>query len=281
MFSCLGCSSIQVFTVQSITDLDDPRLVPFRTMRAQAGHLNDGVFVAEGPKIVQRLLESPHEVLAVLLPPEWRAEFEPLVAARPENIQFFVAELAVLEQLTGFILYQGVLGLARVPRSATFAEVLALPRPRLFVALDGIGNSENMGTIIRNAAALGVQALIVGETASHPFMRRSVRSSMGTIFKLPYLLAPSLTDTLQAVRAGGVRCVAAHPRSDQRTLWQADLTGDICLVLGAEGDGIRPEVLAACGEAVMIPMSASVDSLNVASASAVFFAEVQRQRSGR
>lgn len=270
-----------MFSVQSITDLDDPRLVPFRTMRAQAGHLNDGVFVAEGPKLVQRLLASSHEILAVLLPPEWRAEFEPQIAARPENIQLFVAELAVLEQLTGFVLYQGVLGLARVPRSATLGEVLALPRPRLFVALDGIGNSENMGTIIRNAAALGVQAIVVGETASHPFMRRSVRSSMGTIFKLPYLLTSDLTATLQSLRAFGVHCLAAHPRSDRRTLWQADLTGDLCLVLGAEGDGIRPEVLAACDEAVAIPMLAGVDSLNVASASAVLFAEVQRQRSCR
>ena len=96
-------------TIHSITDLADPRQVPFRTMRAQVGHLNDGVFVAEGPKVVHRLLESGHEVLSVLLPPEWRAEFEPLLAARPGTIDLFVADLPVLEQLTGFVLYQGVL----------------------------------------------------------------------------------------------------------------------------------------------------------------------------
>ena len=135
-----------MFTVHAITDLADPRLVPFRTMRAQMGHLNDGVFVAEGPKIVQRLLESPHELLAVLVPHEWRAEFEPLLAARPDTVQLFVAELSVLEQLTGFVLYQGVLGLGRVPRAATLLEVLTVPRPRLLVALDGVGNSENVGT---------------------------------------------------------------------------------------------------------------------------------------
>ena len=267
-----------MFTVHAITDLADPRLAPFRTMRAQVGHLNDGVFVAEGPKVVHRLLESPHEVLAVLLPPEWRAEFEPLLAARPEPIDLFVAELNVLEQLTGFVLYQGVLGLARVPRSASLEEVLALPRPRLFAALDGLGNSDNTGTIVRSAAALGVQALLIGETASHPYMRRSVRSSMGAIFKLPYLLAPRLTDTLAELRAAGVRCVAAHPRPDGRMLWETDLTGDTCLVLGAEGPGLRPEVLAVCDEAAAIPMHAAVDSLNVASAAAAFFAEAQRQR---
>ena len=83
------------------------------------------------------------------------------------------------------------------------------------------------------------------------------------------------------MRAAGVRCVAAHPRPDGRTLWETNLTGDTCLVLGAEGPGLRPEVLAACDEAAAIPMHAEVDSLNVASAAAVCFAEARRQRTRR
>ena len=268
-------------TIHSITDLADQRLVPFRTMRAQVGHLNDGVFVAEGPKVVHRLLESGHEVLSVLLPPEWRAEFEPLLAARPGTIDLFVADLPVLEQLTGFVLYQGVLALARVPCAATPESLLALPRPRFFVALDGLGNADNTGTIVRSAVALGAQALVVGETASHPYMRRAVRSSMGAMFKLPYLLSADLAGTLAAMREAGIRCVAAHPRAGARRLWETDLVGDVCVVLGAEGPGLRPEIVAACDEAVTIPMEADVDSLNVASAAAVCFAEVQRQRAAR
>lgn len=282
----------EVFTVTPITDFADPRLAPFRNLKAQLDHLNRGVFVAEGEKVIRRLLESPHEVVSVLVPPERVTEYEPLLAARVENITLFVAAKEVLEELTGFSIFQGQLALARVPRAATLDELLALPRPRLFAAVDGLSNAENVGAVIRNAAALGVQAIIVGETSGHAYLRRSVRSSMGTIFKLPYhacaarsgsfpAAGTDLATTLTQLRAHGVRCLAAHPHTDRRTLWDANLTGDTCIVLGAEGDGLRPEVLAACDEAVAIPMSYAVDSLNVANAAAVFFAEAQRQRTGK
>jgi tRNA G18 (ribose-2'-O)-methylase SpoU len=143
-----------------------------------------------------------------------------------------------------------------------------------------LSNAENVGAVVRNATALGAQALVVGEGCAHPYLRRAVRSSMGTIFKLPYCTTPSLASTLKFLRQQGIRCVAAHPHVDRRTLWDSDLSKDCCIVLGAEGDGIRPEVLEACDEAVMIPMGAGVDSLNVASAAAVFFSEAARQRSG-
>jgi tRNA G18 (ribose-2'-O)-methylase SpoU len=99
------------------------------------------------------------------------------------------------------------------------------------------------------------------------------------MFKLPYVLSADLAGTLAVLRGAGIRCVAAHPRAGARTLWETDLVGDVCVVLGAEGPGLRPEIVAACDAAVTIPMEADVDSLNVASAAAVCFAEVQRQRS--
>jgi tRNA G18 (ribose-2'-O)-methylase SpoU len=281
-----------VFTVTPITDFADPRLAPFRNLKAQVDHLNQGVFVAEGEKVIRRLLASPHRVVSVLVPPECVTGYEPLLAARAETITLFVAGRDVLRSLTGFSIFQGQLALAQVPRAATMDELLSLPRPHLFAAIDGLSNAENVGAVIRNAAALGVQAIIVGETSGHAYLRRSVRSSMGTIFQLPYLACAArsvgipaagtdLATTLTQLRAHGVRCLAAHPHTDRRTLWDADLTGDRCIVLGSEGDGLRPEVLAACDEAVAIPMCESVDSLNVASAAAIFFAEAQRQRISR
>ena len=272
-----------VFTVTPITDFADPRLMPFRNLKAQLDHLNQGVFVAEGEKVIRRLLESPHRIESVLVPPECVRDYEPLLATRAETITLFVAGRDVLRNLTGFSIFQGQLALAQVPRAATVDELLSLPHPHLFAAIDGLSNAENVGAVIRNAAALGVQAIIVGETSGHAYLRRSVRSSMGTIFQLPYHACAAGTDlatTLTQLRAHGVRCLAAHPHTDRRTLWEADLTGDKCIVLGSEGDGLRPEVLAACDEAVAIPMCESVDSLNVASAAAIFFAEAQRQRVG-
>jgi len=121
--------------------------------------------------------------------------------------------------------------------------------------------------------------LIVGETCSSPFLRRAVRSSMGAVFHLPIVETTSLTQALGDFRAQGIRCIAAHPHADRRTLSQAGFRGDCCIVFGSEGYGISTAVLAACDEAAAIPMPDTVDSLNVGSAAAVFLYEANRQRS--
>jgi tRNA G18 (ribose-2'-O)-methylase SpoU len=101
---------------------------------------------------------------------------------------------------------------------------------------------------------------------------------MGALFKLPVLESTNLVQTLGELRAQGIKCIAAHPRPDGKTLSQANFTGDCCLIFGNEGYGITEKVLAACDEAVTIPMLNEVDSLNVSAAAAVFFYEVNRQR---
>ena len=131
---------------------------------------------------------------------------------------------------------------------------------------------------MRNCVAFGVSALIAGETCCNPFLRRTVRNSMGALFKLPVLESTNLAQTLRELRAHGIRCVAAHPHTDKMVLSQTDFTGDCCVVFGSEGHGISKEVLAACDEAVAIPMANEVDSLNVSMAAAVFLYEANRQR---
>ena len=267
-----------MFHVEPIADFDDPRLAPYRNMRAQLDRPEGGIFVAEGEKVVRRLLESPHDVVSVLTPPAWQKDYEALLAGRADDVPLFVAPKGVLEQLTGFVLIQGVLAIGRVPEPSSRDHLLALPRPRLFAAVDAVVNSVNVGLVLRNAVAMGVQALVVGETSAHPYLRRSVRSCMGTVFKVPYHLSNDLVATIHALRSAGVRCLAAHPHTDQRLLPDADLAGDCCVILGSEGEGIRPVVLEACDEKVAIPMQSGVDSLNVGNASAVFFYEAWRQR---
>jgi tRNA G18 (ribose-2'-O)-methylase SpoU len=146
------------------------------------------------------------------------------------------------------------------------------------VALDGISNAENLGVIVRNAAALGAQGVVVGETSGSPFLTRAIRTSMGAIFRFPAVEVEDLAGALRALRARGVRCLAAHPPAERRGLAEVDLRADLCLVLGSEGYGLRPEVLAACDLHAAVPMAAGVDSLNVSSAAAVFCYEAARQR---
>lgn len=267
--------------IHHIPSLDLPELTPYRTLRQHEEHRAAGIFVAEGDKVVARLLQSHFGVVSVLLPERRLAEFEPLIRARPEDVAVYVVEIAELEKLTGFPFFQGVLAVGRAPRTETVPSLLArTPEPRLLVAIDGLTNSENVGLVVRNAAAFGAHGFIVDRTSASPFLRRAVRNSMGSIFKLPICEVDQLTTALHALRGAGVRVIAAHPHTDRRAIAEVDYRGDCCIVLGSEGTGISRPVLAACDEAVAIPMSNEVDSLNVGSAAAVFLYEVARQRHG-
>lgn len=268
-----------MFTVDRITSFELPELQPYRTMRRQMEHRQQGIFVAEGEKVVRRLLESTFKVISVLLPEKWFHDLEPVLRDRPENIRVFIAEKKLLETLTGFSMYQGLLAIGVVPPPVSVREILARNSgPRLLVAVDSLSSAQNMGSLVRNCAAFNVEGLLVGETCTSPYMRRAVRSSMGTIFHLPVVETCSLVATLQELRHAGVCCVAAHPHEERRTLPQAQFTGDCCIVLGSEGYGISPAVLEACDLAAVIRMPPTVDSLNVGSAAAVFLYEANRQR---
>ena len=120
--------------------------------------------------------------------------------------------------------------------------------------------------------------LLVGETSTSPYLRRAVRSSMGTVFQLPILESAGLAGTLHELRERRFHCVAAHPRADGRSVGQVDFTADCCIVFGSEGYGLSTPVLAACDDSAAIPMPPAVDSLNVGSAAAVFLYEASRQR---
>lgn len=265
--------------IQPITSIDSPELAAYRSMKQQCDHFARRIFVAEGEKIVRRLLASPLTIISALLAEEWFPALESLFRARAEDIRIFLAPKSELEKLTGFHLYQGILAIAQIPAAVSLEAALEKsPRPRLFAAVDGLTSSENLGVLVRNCAAFGVQALLVGERTAHPYIRRAVRNSMGTLFQLPLVESSCLAETLRSLRRAGVRCVAAHPPAVQTTLAQASLRQDCCLVFGSEGLGVSAAVLDACDQMVAIPMPATVDSLNVSSAAAVFLYEAARQR---
>lgn len=285
-----------MFHIQRISAFDSPELQPYATLRRPVEHERQGIFVAESEKVVRRLLESQLTVVSVVMPEKWLEPFRPLLEARPENVAVYLADKKLLESLVGFTMFQGVLAVGKLPAPVSLEKMLAKsPIPKLFVAIDELANAENLGALVRNCVAFGVQALIVGETSSSPYLRRAVRNSMGTIFQLPVIeLAKlgqrhqftakphafnlTLTECLNELRRRGLHCVAAHPHTDTKVLSQADFSGDCCLVFGSEGKGISRPVLEACDEAVAIPMPPTVDSLNVGAAAAVFLYEVARQR---
>ncbi len=275
--------------IKKISSFDALELRPYATMRRPVEHEVQGIFVAEGEKVVRRLLESSFTVISVVFWEKWLEDFRALLEARPENIPVFLAEKKWLETLTGFSMFQGVLAVGKIPARTSFEDVLkSASAPRLFTAVDGLTSSENLGALVRNCAAFNVQALLIGETSTSPFLRRAVRNSMGAIFQLPVIelgknntrddsTGKTLSQALQLLRRQGIRCIAAHPGGG-RTLFKTDFTKDCCIVFGSEGTGISESVLKNCDEAVSIPMPEKVDSLNVGAAAAVFLYEASRQR---
>ena len=274
--------------IEKIASFDAPGLQPYATMRRPVEHETQGIFVAEGEKVVRRLLESHFTVVSAVFWERWLDDFRPLLEARPEDITVYLAEKKWLETLTGFSMFQGVLAVGKIPVPVTLETVLQdVPPPRLLAAVDGLTSSENLGALVRNCAAFNVQALVVGETSTSPFLRRAVRNSMGAIFQLPVVElgkggrraadGKSLAESLRFLRQQGTRCIAAHPAGG-KLLYDTDLTTDCCIVFGSEGTGISKAVLESCDESISIPMPDKVDSLNVGAAAAVFLYEVSRQR---
>lgn len=270
-------------TILPIQSLEEPDLMPYRTLRQSVEHFQKGIFVAEGEKVVRRLLESPLEILSALVTPGWLSVYRELFSVRPEEISVYVGEKELLETIVGFNLHQGIMALGKIPVQDDLDSILhQTPLPRLFVAIDGLTNSENLGVLVRNCVAFGVQALLVGETSSSPYLRRAVRNSMGTIFKLPVVHTDNLVTSLHRLKQFyAFSLIAAHPHTEEQQVHGVDFSQSCCIVFGSEGSGISKQVLSPCDYTAAIPMQSNVDSLNVASASAVFLYEVWRQRNLR
>jgi len=272
-------STVATLNIQPVQSLEAPELALYLTLRRVEEHERQGVVVAANIKVIKRLLASRFTVVSALLTPAWLEKLEPQLRARPETINVYIATPPLLETITGYKLHQGALAVAKIPALPDLETLLANSRrPLLLAAVEGIASAENLGAVVRSCAAFGAHILIVGETCGSPFQRRAISGSMGTIFEQPLVRTENLVATLTALRARGVRCLAAHPRPGAQRLASVDLRGDCCLVFGAEGPGLTAAVLAACDDVVEIPMPSHMNSLNVAVATGVFLYEATRQR---
>jgi tRNA G18 (ribose-2'-O)-methylase SpoU len=263
--------------VRIVSSLDVPELHPYRTLRRPFEQRQQGIFVAEGEKVVRRLLESPLSVISLLVTSQWLDRLSttyPHRASAPPDI--FVAEKHLLQEIVGYNMHQGIMALARVPADTAIDR---LSTPHLLVALDGLRQAENVGVVVRNAAGFGVDTLVVGETSCSPYLRRAVRNAMGAVFTLPILHAERLEVTLMALSEKfKTRLIVADPHAEQ-SIYMTDFSGNVCIILGNEDKGASPQIARLASERVRIPMHREVDSLNVASAAAAVLSEAAKQRS--
>lgn len=272
-----------ISSVTDLTSIDHPELELYRTLRRSREHRKRGLFVVEGNKVVERFLASGSKVVSILLTDEWLAECSDILERRPEPVAVYRAPGHLFRSIVGFNYHQGILAVGRVPPPVSLRELCSRTTgvPRLFVALDDLSSSENTGVIIRNCAACGANAIISGPASSDPYLRRSVRNSMGNIFNLPIHFSTRLDETLDCLRNNyGFTMIAAHLGEKSISMHEVNFTGDCCIVLGNEQYGVSEEVLRQCTAVTSIPMHSGVSSFNVACASAILLYEAFRQRNG-
>lgn len=264
-----------------ITDFDAPELdVYARLTEAQLlnkDHLEDGLFIAESPKVISRALDGGYEPVSVLVEKKQVLEDAETIAVLGKcgNVPVYTAEFEVLTKLTGFKLTRGMLCAMKRRRLPDLQEICN-GCDRIAV-LENVMNPTNVGAIFRSAAALHMDAVILTGGCSNPLYRRASRVSMGTVFQIPWTFVDNSViwpeEGMKILRELGFKTAAMALKEDSVSIDDPELMKEdkLAVILGTEGDGLAPETIADCDYTVMIPMSHGVDSLNVVAASAVAF----------
>lgn len=236
----------------------------------------NGLFIAESPKVIERALDAGYQPVSLLLEPKHITGEAREIIARCGSVPVYTAEFDVLKQLTGFPLTRGALCAMRRP---PLPEVETICRnARRIAVLENVVNPTNVGAIFRSAAALGMDAVLLTPACSNPLYRRSIRVSMGTVFQIPWTyIGRDATqwpgDGMNLLESFGFKTVAMALTDDSVSIDDPCLKSadKLAVILGTEGDGLSSDTIARCDYTVRIPMSHGVDSLNVAAASAVAF----------
>jgi len=254
-----------------IQNISDPRLGAYNSLKGKKLE-SEGIFIAEGEKVVKCMLASKCEIASCLTAKGAVSRYKGLllkIAKRGADV--FAAPDKIIEDIIGFRFHKGIMAVGRCPKKLTISDLPEKSRsPLLLVALNSINDPQNVGLIARNAAAFGADALIVDNATYDPYYRKALRVSMGTIFRIPVSYEDDLAASLTRLKKKyGMRIIAATLGRGASEISKIDLSGDICFVFGNEDKGVSARVLKIADVKVRIPILRGVDSLNVASASAI------------
>ena len=261
--------------VREITDFSAPELDVYARLTenqlVNRAEPEKGMFIAESPLVIGRALDAGYTPVSFLMEPKDVETRGKALLERCGDIPVYVAELDALTQLTGFHLTRGML-CAMYRKPLPTVETLCKTARRIAV-LEDVMNPTNIGAIIRSAAALHMDALVLTSACSDPLYRRAIRVSMGNVFQIPWTYFPKGADWTNQLHQLGFKTVAMALKEDSLDIYDPRLQQEdkLAVVLGTEGDGLAAGAIAHCDYTVRIPMSHGVDSLNVAAASAVAF----------
>ena len=247
--------------IQPIDRLDDPRVSSYARVGDPAWLREHGLFVAEGRFVVRRLFDSRFVVESVLVTP---IALQSIRDALPEATTVYVAEQHILDSMTGINFHRGCLAIAHRPPEVVSPWRGVITGDHL-IALEGIGNPDNVGGIFRNAAAFGVDAALLDPTSGDPLYRKAIRTSMGASLSVPFARLEKWPADLERLKTAGHTVLALTPRAPATSLDEiAQRPPDRWILLaGAEGPGLSDAALDAADVHVRIPIVETVDSLNV------------------
>ncbi|WNF26057.1 RNA methyltransferase [Streptomyces sp. C11-1] len=264
----------------TVDDPDDPRLsdyigltdVELRRRREPA----EGLFIAEGEKVIRRARLAGYEMRSMLLSAKWVDVMRDVIDEVPAPVYAVAPDLA--ERVTGYHVHRGALASMQRKPLPTSDELLTAARR--VVVMESVNDHTNIGAIFRSAAALGMDAVLLSPDCADPLYRRSVKVSMGAVFSVPYARLEAWPKSLETVREAGFRLLALTPDAKATSIDEAapHRLERVALMLGAEGEGLTTKALMAADEWVRIPMAHGVDSLNVGAAAAVAFYAVATGR---
>lgn len=265
--------------VLSVDDAADPRLSDYGGIPEPELARSRGVFVAEGRLVVRRLIESRFVTRSVMVTATALGSVTDLADARP-GLPVFLVPQAVMNTVAGFNIHRGCLAIGERPAPKAWHEAASGTSPLL--ALERVGNADNVGAMFRAAAAFGAGGVLLDPHCADPLYRKAIRTSMGASLQVPFASDVPWPATLLELREHGWQVIglslsASEPLSS--ALSPAHGTR-VALVLGHEGEGLTPDGAAACTRLARIPMTGAVDSLNVAMAAGIALYEWQRSQAG-
>jgi tRNA G18 (ribose-2'-O)-methylase SpoU len=260
-----------------ITDPDDPRIAPYRQVRERDLVGRRGEFIAEGEVVLNVLLgaQSRCQASSLLIAEKRIERLEPLIERLPAEIPVYTAGQAVMDAIVGFHIHRGIMAHGTRPSDPGAEALLAdLPPRALVLVLFGISNHDNIGGLFRNAAAFGVDAVLLDAACCDPLYRKAIRVSVGAALKVPFARLAASDDALALLERAGFTALALSPAGAERLAGLAR-PDRAAVLMGAEGAGLPSDVLQRT-RTLAIPMAAGWDSLNVAAASAIVLHELTR-----
>jgi len=264
--------------ITRIQNLDDRRLEVYREIRNSSLVRNHRKFIAEGWRVVDRMLDQGIEVESILIS---ERKAETLGPKFTDHADVFVLSQPEAETLIGYNFHAGILACGLEPANADLEHLVRKNAP--IVCCPNMTRPDNLGSLIRLAAGFGMAGLLVGSKTADPYLRRVIRVSMGTIFSLPIRVSDSLERDLDELKRLNFKFIAAESTDTSIPLDNASrdaFPSKSVLLLGNEAEGLNETDLARADERLHIPMAEGVDSLNVTYAAAIFMYEMMQARSG-